>query len=250
MKNRRNYYRILHVQPDAPLAIVRASYRTLMQKLGSHPDLGGDELNARWLNEAYAVISDPVKRARYDRESGLGGAQRRPGARPPQAAEHRLAEPLPAMPDPTYGRSAVQVSKCPFCDVVQPNFRHRGVVPACTNCGSPQQAAGGHGQAGLRERALWRTAREQAIRFFTHWPQTRPHHGWVTDLSPEGMGLRSGLRLPVDAVIKVESADLQAIVRVLNCHPLAGEGRECRVGGELLTLEFNAGQGNFISVTT
>ena len=28
MRNRRNYYRLLQVQPDAPLEIIRASYRT------------------------------------------------------------------------------------------------------------------------------------------------------------------------------------------------------------------------------
>jgi hypothetical protein len=39
-QNRRNYYRILHVQPDAPMEVIRASYRTLMQKLRFHPDLG------------------------------------------------------------------------------------------------------------------------------------------------------------------------------------------------------------------
>jgi hypothetical protein len=41
MKNRRNYYRILHVQEDAPEEIIRTSYRTLMQRMRMHPDLGG-----------------------------------------------------------------------------------------------------------------------------------------------------------------------------------------------------------------
>lgn len=39
--NRRNYYRILHVQPDAPLEIIRASYRAMMGPLKMHPDMGG-----------------------------------------------------------------------------------------------------------------------------------------------------------------------------------------------------------------
>ncbi len=66
MKNRRNYYRILHIQPDAPPDIIKASYRTQMQKLKMHPDLGGDEWNASVLNEAYQVLSNPKKRAAYD----------------------------------------------------------------------------------------------------------------------------------------------------------------------------------------
>ena len=37
MENRRNYYRILRVQPDAPLEVIKSSYRTLMTKLGLTP---------------------------------------------------------------------------------------------------------------------------------------------------------------------------------------------------------------------
>ena len=52
MKNRRNYYRILQVQPDAPAEIIRTSYRTLMHKLKMHPDLGGKSL----VNDAVALM--------------------------------------------------------------------------------------------------------------------------------------------------------------------------------------------------
>ena len=67
VKNKRNYYRILHVQPDAPAAIIRASYRTLMQKLKQHPDLGGENWNASIINEAHEVLIDADKRRAYDR---------------------------------------------------------------------------------------------------------------------------------------------------------------------------------------
>ncbi len=68
MKNRRNYYRILQVQPDAPLEIIRASYRTIMRELMGHPDFGGDHHDAIIFNEAYATLSDSVKRAEYDKK--------------------------------------------------------------------------------------------------------------------------------------------------------------------------------------
>ncbi len=66
MKNKRNYYRILHVQPDAPREIVQSSYRTLMQKLKAHPDLGGEDWNASVINEAYQVLMDTSRREEYD----------------------------------------------------------------------------------------------------------------------------------------------------------------------------------------
>lgn len=68
MKSRRNYYRLLRVQPDASLEIIKLSYRTLMQKLQHHPDLGGDEWNASHINAAYATLRNPAKRAAYDRK--------------------------------------------------------------------------------------------------------------------------------------------------------------------------------------
>lgn len=68
MTNRRNHYRVLHVQPDAPFDVIRASYRTLLQTLKLHPDLGGDHWTAAHVNAAYHVLSDTLKRAQYDRE--------------------------------------------------------------------------------------------------------------------------------------------------------------------------------------
>ena len=63
----RNYYKILHVQPDAPDQVIKASYRTMMQRLRMHPDLGGDHLTAALINEAFRTIGDPARRALYDR---------------------------------------------------------------------------------------------------------------------------------------------------------------------------------------
>ena len=76
MENKRNYYRILHVQPDAPEEVIKASYRTLMQKLRQHPDLGGEHWNASIINEAYRVLTNKQSRAAYDKslfdEASLG----------------------------------------------------------------------------------------------------------------------------------------------------------------------------------
>ncbi len=68
MKNKRNYYRLLQVQPDAPYEIIRASYRTLMKELKSHPDFGGENSDAYLINEAYETLSDSAKRIEYDKK--------------------------------------------------------------------------------------------------------------------------------------------------------------------------------------
>lgn len=66
--NQRNYYRILQVQPDASLDIIKSNYRTLLQKLHLHPDLGGEDWNASLINIAYATLRDPKRRAAYDQQ--------------------------------------------------------------------------------------------------------------------------------------------------------------------------------------
>ncbi|PIU18853.1 MAG: hypothetical protein COT18_09665 [Elusimicrobia bacterium CG08_land_8_20_14_0_20_59_10] len=63
---KKNYYKILQVQPDAHPAIIKTAYRTMMQELKMHPDLGGDNARAQELNEAHEVLSDPEKRRAYD----------------------------------------------------------------------------------------------------------------------------------------------------------------------------------------
>ena len=68
MDNQWNYYRILQVQPDAPFEVIRHNYLLLLKTLRLHPDLGGSEKDTRLVNIAYETLSDPVKRARYDRE--------------------------------------------------------------------------------------------------------------------------------------------------------------------------------------
>lgn len=65
---RRNYYRTLNVQPDASPEIIKNNYRTLLQKLRLHPDLGGKNWNASVINEAYNTLRDPLKRASYDKK--------------------------------------------------------------------------------------------------------------------------------------------------------------------------------------
>lgn len=69
MGERATYYDILRVGPKAAPASVRTAYRQLAQRC--HPDkLPGNADAVRvmiMLNEAYDVLSDPDRRASYDR---------------------------------------------------------------------------------------------------------------------------------------------------------------------------------------
>jgi DnaJ-domain-containing protein 1 len=65
-----NYYRLLGVSKDDTAAHIKARYLVLAKKY--HPDNGGDDNIMSLMNEAYAVLSDPEDRKRYDRMLASG----------------------------------------------------------------------------------------------------------------------------------------------------------------------------------
>jgi len=78
----KDYYHVLGVAKSAALPDIKKAYRKLARKY--HPDLNpGDktaEARFKEIQEAYAVLSDPKKRAQYDQFGDLGGVP--PGAGP------------------------------------------------------------------------------------------------------------------------------------------------------------------------
>jgi membrane protease YdiL (CAAX protease family) len=62
-----NYYKILQVDPNAEPEVISGAYKRLAAKY--HPDINKQEdasEKMRRINEAYEVLSDPIKRKEYD----------------------------------------------------------------------------------------------------------------------------------------------------------------------------------------
>src|SRR5271157_3996399 len=92
---KKDYYLILGLTPEATAEEIRSAYRRLAIEL--HPDLSGfgsDQFLE--LQEAYSVLSDPMRRAVYDREAEEIPVRRTDVARPAESviARRHSAEPL------------------------------------------------------------------------------------------------------------------------------------------------------------
>lgn len=76
MATKRDYYEVLGVSRDASAEEIKKAYRRLAFQY--HPDHNRDagaEEKFKEINEAYEVLSNPEKRAAYDRYGHLGGAE-------------------------------------------------------------------------------------------------------------------------------------------------------------------------------
>ncbi|GAB4393840.1 MAG: hypothetical protein Tsb005_13830 [Gammaproteobacteria bacterium] len=217
--NRRNYYRILQVQPDAPLEIIKASYRTLMLKLKQHPDLGGDHWNAALINEAYAVLKDAAKRAAYDKELLTKYVH----------AQHQ---------HPAIHHYCV-FCKTPHADTV--------ITGDCVECHSPLANAMAENNELARE--LARLPRHQAVTYYEQWPQIGSE-GEMVDISPKGLGLYTQRLLTVDQMIKLECELLRAVGRVVHVTEQNNDERfNYLIGIEFVAVNFHTRLGSFISTS-
>jgi hypothetical protein len=251
MNNRRNFYRILHVQPEAPLEIIKASYRSLMTKLKMHPDLGGDHETAVLINQAYVVLSDPKKRRQYDemRQTCKSPGRRYQAYEAPintyepsgfqRPSEHRTGgnddEPRPDTAQ----------RRCLFCGTVF--FLAPKTNRYCSQCASPLVLAQPVPNKRLREifgrRKTPRVARMGALIIYPNWP----HAGYsaqLRDLSPFGISMLTKYSARTGQVLKFDSVNLKGIAHVVSVRE---NGTDFSVRASFLTVEFLTKVGAFVT---
>lgn len=241
MENRRNYYRILHIQPDAPVDIIKASYRTQMQKLKMHPDLGGDEWDASILNEAYRVLSNPQKRAAYDatfigNHNGIKTAV--------QAGTQHTHSRTPAGQDHDFS-SLHDPSICPFCSTPRQAATSYAEQLFCDGCGGPLQLAATLRLADPATRAFERMPHHSSLNVYLD-PDCKEQHCKLRDLSPVGMQIESPVPLRAGQVIRANGEVVSTIGQVIFCNRDT-HNLHFIVGVAFLTVCFHSRVGTFIS---
>lgn len=146
-----NYYRVLQVDPEAESEVIKAAYRALSRKYhpdGSHPS--PDRM--KQINDAYAVLSDPVTRARYSEEylrwtSDPDRAAGGPTVSPPMRHRTHTTNP-PSTRRKPFRRNRFSVvtqiglmSVCLFLVVVTGLLVPRGMLDAGRSTATPTRAA-------------------------------------------------------------------------------------------------------------
>jgi hypothetical protein len=220
-----DYYRILHVQPDAPAAIIHASYRTLVQRaLGANRD--SDEVAL--LDMAYAVLGDPRRRTAYDRE--------------------RLGQVGTPQDDDALDPAGAPGSRnCLFCGTPHGLQRVLERDDECGHCASPLFAAERHRFEYSGQRMLNRIPKQHGIDVWVTWPQVAPIRGEMRNLSLNGMSFVAPMRLLENQVVRIDCSELRALARVAHIERDPELSGGFSVGVEFLTLRFRQVRGSFVS---
>jgi hypothetical protein len=228
-----DYYRILHVQPDAPAAVIHAIYRTLLHRLQTSATFAG-EADAALIEEAYAVLGDARRRAAYD-------AQRRT-ARPAQTSS---AAPREVRAVDAESETLV-MNACLFCGAPHGLTRRLERDDECGRCQSPLCPAERHRLEYSGQRMLNRIPKRQRVDIYVAWPQ-QPLTAEMRDLSLNGMQFVSAIRLQPNQVVKIECSELHALGRVAHTKPDEETPDRWSTGIEFLTLRFRQLRGSFVS---
>ena len=223
MKERRSYYRILQIQPDAPPEIIQASYRALMKELRRHPDLGGSTEEAFVLNEAYETLMDPEKRAAYDDrifQKSIEGGMR-------------------------FTHRNTSSELCPVCAAEISRKLEPGEL--CCKCHTPLRSDLEIETDDWNRRSILRMKSSATIEYYVTWPGTL-RQGRMLDFSPKGMRFICEEELSPGTVLKISCSLLDAAGLVTNLSEEAtGEQVSYAVGISFIAVHFTDVHGTFLS---
>ncbi|MFQ5469612.1 MAG: J domain-containing protein [Gammaproteobacteria bacterium] len=244
INNKRNYYRILNVQHDAPIEVIKASYRTMMQTLKYHPDLGGDQWNAALLTEARRVLTDPLRREQYDRE--LKGAY---SDQVLSAGPHHRENAYETV-NRDYQIDAKTSQQCVFCGLPHLNGYSPSHDGVCSRCRCPLTTLP-HIFGEEKGRAVDRFNRQGAIKLYSHWQQDRAETVDMLDLSPKGLSFRSTSHFRQGQILKVESDEFCATAHITHARQQTSlpNDRLRMYGAGFCTIQFVHAVGNFMSIS-
>ncbi len=250
MARKRTYYQLLHVQPDAPEAVIKASYRAIMQKLRMHPDLGGDVDHAGLLNQAFATLIHPDKRRSYDKKLSdiqVNGKQD-PAGRRCRTADKDGGDPGVCHPEPQSDGRAF----CNFCKTQ--NLLERKSDPdwksidRCRTCHAPLKKLRRPDYSTKTDlRELQRISLDTSVRLTPDFVDNTVLSAKVLDFSIGGLGVEVSESIDTGKFVLIQSRYFEAVAKVTQAQSI--ESRLYRIGLEFHTLELAFRPGELLSVS-
>lgn len=233
--NQRNLYRILQVQPDAPMTAIQASYQVLKKDLQQDPAL---------LDAAFRILSNPKARKHYDELFAMSNFSRASGKTSEaniEPAECRGVDGAFLSEMDCY--QAVITDYCFFCKTPYPTQTNAYLSESCLECASPLAALHSENFVSSRRVSTRTTVRGEFV-FYLFWPGA-PYQGSFQDLSPTGIRFLTQQAIDVHDIIKIDAPNLKAVAEVTRIHT---EGRETCAGTRFITVKFDSHRGNFVTV--
>ncbi len=252
-----DYYAILHVDPAAPAEVIRASYRTLMQRLRAHPDLGGDHEAAAMLNAAYAVLKDAARRAEYDVLRAGAGATA-PGsdrAAPREAGgtkQHNDTTSRPRQHSHSgtwkqHSGAIERIDVCPFCGTAASvTATGSDLAETCRSCTAPLTILRAVAEDGPQtQRSVYRIAKAQTVRVYIDPHDRNGIEADLHDVSLSGMRFSCTYELTKDDIVRVDCEFCAAVARVAH---VSSSASGMQYGAEFLTARFKRQRGSLLSI--
>ncbi len=208
--------------------------------------------NRRNVNEAFATLSDPVRRTEYDQRLEPVEGLRHPEP-PAGASSVSTVTPAPVVTTVPARPAAVQLPEalaCSFCSAPCSRTQVDWIDGVCASCGSPLYPAAKHRDGEDWGRAIARAPRHMPMAFWMASSGTQRHSGTTDDLSLNGMRFISTTQVLVGVRLRIECDFCTAVAVVRRAvrdsgHPSAG----WRCGVEFLTLRFSHEQGSMLSTS-
>ncbi len=233
--NQRNYYRILQVQPDAPIAVITASYQAL-RKSSPH--------DVALLDEAYQTLSDPGARKQYDTQFAASNSSYYATEKSAQVNTSLVKAGGNKTPPQSTVESyqTVITHYCSFCKTPYMPQTNGYQCESCLECASPLFVLQ-HENLTSSRRTVMRINIKGKFMFYQFWPGI-PFQGLFQDLSPAGIRFLTKRTIDLHDIIKIDAPNLQAVAEVTHKR---SEGREISVGTRFVAVKFDPHCGNFVT---